>query len=66
MINAPQAASLGVGSLRTMLVQAADEVVERKLLTLTLSGDHRILPVTDAAQFLSRLRELLESPLLLA
>jgi pyruvate dehydrogenase E2 component (dihydrolipoamide acetyltransferase) len=66
IINAPQAASLGVGSLRTMLVRAAEEVVERKLLTLTLSCDHRILHATEAAQFLSRLRELLESPLLLA
>jgi pyruvate dehydrogenase E2 component (dihydrolipoamide acetyltransferase) len=65
-INPPQAASLGVGGLRTMLVRAADELVERKLLTLTLSSDHRIIRVAEAAQFLSRLRELLESPLLLA
>jgi pyruvate dehydrogenase E2 component (dihydrolipoamide acetyltransferase) len=43
-----------------------DEIVDRHLMTLTLSCDHRILYGTDAAQFLSMIRELLEQPLRLA
>jgi pyruvate dehydrogenase E2 component (dihydrolipoamide acetyltransferase) len=42
------------------------EIVERRLITLTLSCDHRILYGAEAARFLSRVRELLEQPLLLA
>ena len=34
-------------------------------MTLTLACDHRILYGADAAQFLARIRELLEEPLLL-
>jgi pyruvate dehydrogenase E2 component (dihydrolipoamide acetyltransferase) len=35
-------------------------------MTITLACDHRILYGADAAQFLARIRELLESPLALA
>jgi pyruvate dehydrogenase E2 component (dihydrolipoamide acetyltransferase) len=42
------------------------EIVVRHMLRLTLSCDHRILYGADAAQFLGRIRERLENPLLLA
>ena len=35
-------------------------------MTITLACDHRILYGADAAQFLARIRELLENPLALA
>ena len=35
-------------------------------MTLTLTCDHRILYGADAARFLARIRELLETPLKLA
>ena len=63
VINVPQAAILGVGAMRDVL--ARDEhgaVVDRKLLTLTLSCDHRILYGADAARFLSSIRTVLEHP----
>jgi pyruvate dehydrogenase E2 component (dihydrolipoamide acetyltransferase) len=41
-------------------------IVARQTLTLTLAIDHRILYGADAAQFLARVRELLEQPLRLA
>jgi pyruvate dehydrogenase E2 component (dihydrolipoamide acetyltransferase) len=63
VINPPQAAILGVGALREVLVREAGEVVERRLLTLTLSCDHRILYGADAALFLAEVKGLLESPL---
>jgi pyruvate dehydrogenase E2 component (dihydrolipoamide acetyltransferase) len=67
VINAPQAAILGVGAMRTVLARVDDgEITEQRLLTLTLSCDHRILYGAEAAQFLSAIRELLEQPLRLA
>jgi pyruvate dehydrogenase E2 component (dihydrolipoamide acetyltransferase) len=65
VINPPQAAILGVGALRETLVRDGGEIVGRQLLTLTLSCDHRILYGADAARFLARIRELLETPLCL-
>jgi pyruvate/2-oxoglutarate dehydrogenase complex dihydrolipoamide acyltransferase (E2) component len=38
-------------------------ILRGKLMTLTLSGDHRILYGGDAAQFLARLRQPVEPPL---
>jgi pyruvate dehydrogenase E2 component (dihydrolipoamide acetyltransferase) len=65
VINPPQAAILGVGSLRQTLARSDDQIVDRALLTLTLSCDHRILYGAEAARFLSRIKDLLERPLLL-
>jgi len=42
------------------------EIVERTLMTLTLSCDHRILYGADAARLLADVRTLLEQPLGLA
>jgi pyruvate dehydrogenase E2 component (dihydrolipoamide acetyltransferase) len=66
VLNAPQAGILGVGAMRKVLERVDGEIVDRTLLTLTLTCDHRILYGADAARFLSRIRELLESPLKLA
>jgi pyruvate dehydrogenase E2 component (dihydrolipoamide acetyltransferase) len=66
VINPPQSAILGVGALRHVLARVDGEIVDRTLLTLTLSCDHRILYGADAARFLARIRELLEAPLTLA
>ena len=59
VINPPQAAILGVGAMRETLARVDGEIVDRTLLTLTLSCDHRILYGADAARFLARIRELL-------
>jgi pyruvate dehydrogenase E2 component (dihydrolipoamide acetyltransferase) len=67
VINPPQAAILGVGAIRETLARAeTGEIVDRRLLTLTLSCDHRILYGADAARFLGETRALLESPAALA
>ncbi len=67
VINVPQAAILGVGATRTVLARdEAGEIVDRSLMTLTLTCDHRILYGADAAQFLAAIRDLLEAPLRLA
>jgi pyruvate dehydrogenase E2 component (dihydrolipoamide acetyltransferase) len=67
VINPPQAALLSVGSLKKRpLVDEDGRLVACDTLTLGLVSDHRILYGADAAQFLARVRELLEQPLALA
>jgi pyruvate dehydrogenase E2 component (dihydrolipoamide acetyltransferase) len=67
VINLPQAAILGVGMTRQVLVRGEDgEIEDAAVMTLTLSCDHRILYGAEAADFLSEVRDLLESPLRLA
>jgi pyruvate dehydrogenase E2 component (dihydrolipoamide acetyltransferase) len=64
VINLPQAAILGVGKTRDLLVRGRDGGIEdAALLTLTLSCDHRILYGAEAAEFLGAVRDLLEAPL---
>jgi pyruvate dehydrogenase E2 component (dihydrolipoamide acetyltransferase) len=66
VINPPQAAILAVGALQPTPVVRDGEVAVRNVMRLTLACDHRILYGADAAQFLGRIRERLENPLLLA
>jgi pyruvate dehydrogenase E2 component (dihydrolipoamide acetyltransferase) len=66
VINPPQAAILAVGALAPRAVVRDGELVARDTMGVTLACDHRILYGADAAQFLARVRELLEAPLALA
>ncbi|HEX3909232.1 MAG TPA: dihydrolipoamide acetyltransferase family protein [Solirubrobacteraceae bacterium] len=66
VINPPQAAILGVGAIREVLARVGGEIVERRLMTLTLSCDHRILYGADASLFLAEVKGMLEAPLQLA
>jgi pyruvate dehydrogenase E2 component (dihydrolipoamide acetyltransferase) len=62
IINPPQAAILSVGSVEQRAVVRDEQIVVRQTMTLTLVCDHRILYGADAAQFLARIRELLQAP----
>jgi pyruvate dehydrogenase E2 component (dihydrolipoamide acetyltransferase) len=66
VINPPQAAILAVGSMAPRAVVHDGELVARHTMALTLVSDHRILYGADAAQFLARIRALLEAPLALS
>ena len=65
IIDPPQAAILAVGGIRRAPVEDTDGIVFRDLMTVTLTCDHRVVYGADGAQFLSRLRDLLERPLAL-
>jgi len=66
IIDPPQAAILSVGSVRRAPAEGdSGSVVFRDVMTVTLACDHRVVYGADAARFLSRLRELLERPLVL-
>jgi pyruvate dehydrogenase E2 component (dihydrolipoamide acetyltransferase) len=63
IINPPQAAIMSVGALERRAVAAEDgSIAARQMLTLTLVCDHRILYGAEAARFLARVRELLQTP----
>ena len=66
VINPPQAAILAVGALAPRAVVRDGALVARHTMNVTLACDHRILYGADAAQFLARIRALLERPLALA
>ncbi len=67
VINLPQAAILGAGATRPVLLRGEDGGIEdASLMTLTLSCDHRILYGAEAARFLGGIRDRLEKPLRVA
>jgi pyruvate dehydrogenase E2 component (dihydrolipoamide acetyltransferase) len=66
VINPPQAAILAVGALVERPVVREGAVVPGHVMPVTLACDHRILYGADAAEFLGRIRALLEHPAALA
>jgi pyruvate dehydrogenase E2 component (dihydrolipoamide acetyltransferase) len=65
ILNPPQVAILGVGAIEERLVPRDGQPAVRRMMTLTLTFDHRALDGVPAARFLARLRELLEKPYLI-
>jgi pyruvate dehydrogenase E2 component (dihydrolipoamide acetyltransferase) len=67
IINPPQASILTVGKLaKQPAVDESGRIVARDQMSLSLVCDHRILYGADGAQFLARVKDLLEQPLALA
>lgn len=62
VINYPEAAILGMGSLKPRPVVVDGEVVARPTMSLTCAFDHRIIDGAQAAAFLTELRALIEAP----
>jgi 2-oxoglutarate dehydrogenase E2 component (dihydrolipoamide succinyltransferase) len=61
IINQPQVAILGVGSVDKRAVVVGDEVVVRPRCRLTLGHDHRLIDGADGARFLQVMKTTLES-----
>jgi pyruvate dehydrogenase E2 component (dihydrolipoamide acetyltransferase) len=67
VINTPQAGILAVGEVKAKPAVTDSGAIEaRQLMGVTLACDHRILYGADGAEFLARVRQLLEEPLGLA
>jgi pyruvate dehydrogenase E2 component (dihydrolipoamide acetyltransferase) len=63
VINPPQAAILAVGAVADKAVVRDGQIVVRKILTVTLSGDHRVIDGAIGAEYLRELKALLEHPM---
>ncbi|WP_141323245.1 pyruvate dehydrogenase complex dihydrolipoamide acetyltransferase [Myxococcus sp. AB025B] len=62
IINPPQASILAVGAVTDKVVVRDGQMVIRKMMSATLSCDHRIVDGAIGAEFLRELRGLLEHP----
>lgn len=65
IINPPQAGILCVGGVEEKPVIRQGQVVPGKVITLSLSADHRVVDGADGAKFIKSLQKLLENPSLL-
>lgn len=65
IINPPQGAILAVGGISEVPVVKDGAIVPGKVMTCTLSADHRVIDGAAAADFLRTLKGLLEKPALL-
>ncbi len=65
IVNPPQAAILAIGAIVKKPVVNGDEIEIGNRMTITLSGDHRVVDGAVAAEYMSALRKFLESPALL-
>jgi pyruvate dehydrogenase E2 component (dihydrolipoamide acetyltransferase) len=63
VLNPPQAAILAVGQVQPKVVVRDGQMVVRQMMSVTLSGDHRVIDGAVGAEFLKELRGLIEHPL---
>jgi pyruvate dehydrogenase E2 component (dihydrolipoamide acetyltransferase) len=67
IINPPQVAILAVGrTVRSFVPDAEGKPILKPTLTMTLSADHRVIDGAHAAHFLRDLRDVIQTPSLLA
>jgi pyruvate dehydrogenase E2 component (dihydrolipoyllysine-residue acetyltransferase) len=66
VINTPQAGILAVGAIEERPAVRDGGIVPAHLMRVTLACDHRILYGAEGAEFLARVRALLEEPVSLA
>ncbi len=62
IINQPQAAIMGIGTITKRPVVIDDAIAIRPIVYLSLSYDHRIIDGADAARFLTVVKRELEKP----
>lgn len=61
IITPPQSAILAIGRIAEKPVVVKGDIVARHMMPVSLSFDHRIIDGVDAAKFLRKVKELLES-----
>ena len=62
IINPPETAILAVGRTKEKPAVVEGRIQVRKMMTITLSADHRIVDGVLAARFLQRIKAILEAP----
>jgi len=66
VVNPGESCILGLGVIQDRVVFRQGGIQVRRIMTMTLSADHRLLDGAVAARFLETVRDLLESPQALA
>jgi 2-oxoglutarate dehydrogenase E2 component (dihydrolipoamide succinyltransferase) len=61
IINQPQVAILGVGTIEKRPVVRDDAIAIRSIAYLSLSYDHRVIDGAVAEKFLGRIKQILEN-----
>lgn len=64
IINPSQAAILAIGTIQEKPVVKNGVIVAGRVLSITLSCDHRAIDGAEGAQFMQTLRQLIENPIL--
>ncbi len=62
IINPPEAAILAIGAARETVIVTDGAMRPGRVMTMTLSADHRVVDGLAASKLLARLKELLEAP----
>ncbi len=62
IINPPESAILALGAVREAVIVQNGAMRPGRVMTMTLSSDHRIVDGLLGAKFLGRLKEILENP----
>jgi len=62
IINPPQGAILAVGACDNRVISGTDDIHSAQVMSATLSCDHRAIDGALGAQFLSKLKAILEKP----
>jgi len=62
IINPPESAILAVSAVRESVIVENGAMRPGRVMTMTLSADHRLVDGLVAAKFLARLKEILENP----
>lgn len=65
ILNPPEAAIIAVGAIKERPVAVGGTLLARLTVNLTVGIDHRVLDGFIAAQFLNRLKDFIEEPVLL-
>ena len=65
IINQPEVAILGVTTMEDRVVVRNGEMLIRPMMTLSLTADHRVVDGSVAAQFMQRVKDLMENPALM-
>jgi pyruvate dehydrogenase E2 component (dihydrolipoamide acetyltransferase) len=63
IVNPPEAAILAVSAVREDIIVKDGTIKAGQTMNLTLSSDHRLIDGTLGAQFMARLKVLLEDPI---
>ena len=62
IINPPESGILAVSAIRETVIVNNGSMSPGRVLTMTLSADHRVVDGLLAAKFMARLKEILENP----